>query len=68
LPCDTHWLRQEVQWGSITLTWQKSKKLIADGLTKALSRGPFDRFVGMIGLVEQEERLKLIQREEDLKK
>jgi hypothetical protein len=40
---------------------------MADGLTKALSQGPFDRFVGMISLVEQEERLKLIQREEDLK-
>jgi hypothetical protein len=63
----SHWLRQEVQRGSITLTWQESKKLMADGLTKALSRGPFDRFVGMIGLVEQKERLKLIQREEDLK-
>jgi hypothetical protein len=36
----SHWLRQEVQWGSITLTWQESKKIMADGLTKALSRGP----------------------------
>ena len=40
---------------------------MADGLTKALSRGPFDRFIGMIGLKEQEQRLKLIQREENLK-
>ena len=40
---------------------------MADGLTKALSRGPFDQFIGMIGLEEQEQRLKLIQREEDLK-
>jgi hypothetical protein len=63
----SHWLYQEVQWGAITLTWQESKKLMADGLTKALSRGPFDRFIGMIGLEEQEQRLKLIQREEDLK-
>jgi hypothetical protein len=63
----SHWLRQEVQRGAITLTWQESKKMMADGLTKALSRGPFDRFIGMIGLEEQEQRLKLIQREEDLK-
>jgi hypothetical protein len=34
---------------------------------RALSRGPFNRFIGMIGLEEQEQRLKLIQREEDLK-
>jgi hypothetical protein len=63
----SHWLHQEVQRGAITLTWQESKKLMADGLTKALSQGPFDRFIGMIGLEEQEQRLKLIQREEDLK-
>jgi hypothetical protein len=63
----SHWLCQDVQWGAITLTWQESKKLMADGLTKALSQGPFDRFIGMIGLEEQEEKLKLIQREEDLR-
>src|SRR6266436_2742762 len=63
----SHWLRQEVQRGAITLTWQESKKLMADGLTKALSRGPFDRFIGMIGLEEQEEKLKWIRREEDLR-
>jgi hypothetical protein len=32
-----------------------------------LSGGPFDRFTNMIGLVDQEERLKSIQREEDLR-
>jgi hypothetical protein len=63
----SHWLRQEVQRGSITLTWQESKKMMADGLTKALSRGPFDRFTDMIGLVDQEDRLKSIKREEDLR-
>jgi hypothetical protein len=47
--------------------WQESKKMMADGLTKALSRGPFDRFTDMIRLVDQEERLKLIWREEDLR-
>ena len=29
-----------------------------------LSGGPFDRFTNMIGLVDQEERLKSIQRED----
>ena len=42
--------------------------MMADGLTKALSRGPFDRFTDMIGLVDQRDRLKSIKREEDLKK
>jgi hypothetical protein len=63
----SHWLRQEVQRGSITLTWQESKKMMGDGLTKALSRGLFDRFTDMIGLVDQEDRLKSIKREEDLR-
>jgi hypothetical protein len=40
---------------------------MADGLTKALHREPFDRFVSQIGLVDQKERLELIRREEDLK-
>jgi hypothetical protein len=63
----SHWLWQEVQRGSITLTWQESKKMMADSLTKALSRGPFDRFTAMIGLVDQEGRLQSIRREEDLR-
>ena len=41
--------------------------MMADGLTKALSRGPFDRFTDMIGLVDQEDRLKSIKKEEDLR-
>jgi hypothetical protein len=63
----SHWLRQEVQRGSITLTWQESKKMMADGLTKALSRGLFDRFTDIIGLVDKENRLQSIKREEDLR-
>ena len=41
--------------------------MMADGLTKALSRGPFDRFTDMIGLVDKENRLQSIKREEDLR-
>jgi hypothetical protein len=40
---------------------------MVDGLTKTLSQGPFDQFTDMIGLVDQEDRLKSIRREEDLR-
>jgi hypothetical protein len=63
----SHWLRQEVQRGAITITWQETKKMIADGLTKALNRAVFERFVEAIGLDDQEKRLGLIRREEDLR-
>ena len=42
------------------MTWQESKKMMADGLMKALPQILFDQFVRMIGLEEQEEKLKLI--------
>ena len=41
--------------------------MIADSLTKALSKIIFKQFVEMVGLEDQEERLSLIQREEELK-
>jgi hypothetical protein len=63
----SHWLRQEVQRGTITIAWQETKKMIADGLTKALGKTLFRRFTDMIGLEDQEERLGLIRREEELK-
>ena len=37
----SHWLRQEVQRGSILLNWRETKKMMADGLTKALARHSF---------------------------
>ena len=40
---------------------------MADGLTKALLREPFNRFTEMIGLEDQAEKLKSIQKEEELK-
>ena len=63
----SHWLRQEVQKGTITITWQETKKMIADGLTKALGKAPFQRFTELVGLEDQERRLDLIRREEELK-
>ena len=34
----SHWLRQEVQRRAVQLQWQETKKMMADGLTKALGR------------------------------
>jgi hypothetical protein len=63
----SHWLRQEVQRGTIGLQWQETGKMIADGLTKALSKLRFKRFTEMVGLEDLTERLTLIRRQEDLK-
>ena len=63
----SHWLRQEVQRGSIQLSWQETKKMMADGLTKALGKGLFQRFREMIGLEDQTERLSLIRQEDELR-
>lgn len=46
----SHWLRQEVQRGSISIKWVPTKKMIADGLTKSLAPANFDQFVRMLGL------------------
>jgi hypothetical protein len=62
----SHWLRQEVQRGSIQLNWRETKKM-ADGLTKALGKTLFQRFREMIGLEDQTERLILIRREDELR-
>jgi predicted ABC-class ATPase len=60
------WLRQEVQKKTIELEWKETHQMIADGLTRALSRVPFTRFVRMIGLEDLAKRLELIQRQDDL--
>ena len=63
----SHWLRQEVQCGSINILWVPTKEMVADGLTKALSAGKHNSFVNMIGLEDQTSLLSSIQKEEDLK-
>lgn len=45
-----HWLRQEVQEGRIQVEWTQSAKMIADGLTKALSREKHREFLRMLGM------------------
>ena len=61
----SHWLRQEVQ-RTIGLQWQETGKMIADGLTKALSKLRFRKFTEITGLEDLTERLTLIRRQEEL--
>ena len=63
----SHWLRQEVQRGSINIRWVPTKQMIADGLTKALSAGKHEAFVKMTGMEDQSELFASIQKEEDLR-
>jgi len=47
-----HWLRQEVQRQALQVGWVPTSEMIADGLTKALPRQRFERFVDQLGLVD----------------
>jgi len=47
-----HWLRQEVQRQALQVDWVPTNEMIADGLTKALPRQRFERFVDQLGLVD----------------
>ena len=63
----SHWLRQEVQRRAIHLEWRESKKMMADGLTKALGYQNFVKFRSMIGLTDEEQRLLLAKQRDDEK-
>ncbi|EAQ84318.1 hypothetical protein CHGG_10722 [Chaetomium globosum CBS 148.51] len=45
-----HWLRQEYQRGKIHVKYVPSKKMVADGLTKALNADNHQEFVRMLNL------------------
>lgn len=45
-----HWLRQEVQKGTITIQWTPTTSILADGFTKALPPQKQKDFVKLIGL------------------
>ena len=45
-----HWLRQEVQKGTITIQWTPTASILADGFTKALPPQRHKEFVKLIGL------------------
>ncbi|KAG7000958.1 Retrovirus-related Pol polyprotein from transposon TNT [Fusarium oxysporum f. sp. conglutinans] len=51
-----HWLRQEVQGGRIQVKYTKSTDMIADGLTKALPAGKWNRFLYQLGLEDIQEK------------
>ena len=63
----SHWLRQEVQRGSINIRWVPTKAMIADGLTKALPTAKHEAFVKMTGIEDQSKLFASIQKEEDLR-
>src|SRR5947207_9561531 len=44
------WVRQEAKKGSFEVKYLPTNKMPADGLTKALDRGKFGRFVAQLGL------------------
>jgi CxxC motif-containing protein (DUF1111 family) len=47
-----HWLRQEVQNGKIKVDYTPTRSMLADGLTKALSKDKFNEFCQQIGLID----------------
>ena len=61
----SYWLRQEVQRQIIHTRWVLTKRMIADGLTKALMLANHKAFIKMIVLEDQRERLASIKLEED---
>jgi hypothetical protein len=48
-----HWLRQEVQRGTISVEYIPSASMPADGLTKALPRNKWQAFLNHLNLVER---------------
>ncbi|QGA21642.1 hypothetical protein EYB26_009353 [Talaromyces marneffei] len=47
-----HWLREQFQEGRVELTYVPTKKMIANGLTKALPKGEFDAFLEQIKMTD----------------
>jgi hypothetical protein len=47
-----HWLRQEVQAGTIKIEWTSTHDMAADGLTKALPRQKHEHFVNQLNIVD----------------
>jgi hypothetical protein len=52
-----HWLRQEVQKGTITVKWLPTAQIPADGLTKALPAQKHATFLRQLNLVDIAEKL-----------
>jgi hypothetical protein len=52
-----HWLHQEVQAGHVRIEWIASEHMIADGLTKALSRQKHELFIQQLNLQDVTSRI-----------
>ena len=62
----SHWLKEKVQRGFIYIWWVPTRKMIANGLTKALSSAQKHKsVVSMTGIGDQNNLLASIKREED---
>lgn len=61
------WIRQEVQRGHISVRWVSTTEMIADGLTKALGNEAHGNARQAMGLVNLEDRLKMIELMEEKK-
>ena len=54
----SHWLRQEVQAGTVKLEYMETSLLVADGFTKELPRQKHEKFIRQLNLVDIKEKLK----------
>ena len=61
-----HWLRQEHAERQVKFHWTPTKRMPADGLTKALSRQCHEEFMKMISLVDILARIQIEKRMEAL--
>ena len=52
-----HWLRQEVERGTIEVSYEPTDRMLADGLTKALTGAKFEAFRAAVGVVDISKQL-----------
>lgn len=56
-----HWLRQEIQAGTISVKYIASNQMLADGLTKALPPAKWSSFLQLLGIEDM--KVKISERE-----
>ena len=54
----SHWLKQEVQAGTVKLEYIKTSLLVANRFTKELPRQKHKKFIRQLNLVDIKEKLK----------